>query len=299
MVSQLKQLLEKNETFNKFLLQPYRNFRLQNYYKSLLPLKHLSEGERHMWLERIRKVKLSSDNAKIIKNAASGTIREGKLVMHNGLVIDPLSYYGAPVMRMLIENQAVHEPQEEYVFQEILEQMPEGACMVELGCYWGFYSMWFNSKVKGAKNVLIDNHDGIQRAKANFALNKLNAEFMESYIGKENLQSPVRISNVDEIARIFNLDFIHILHCDIQGYELEMLETMPNQLKKNGIGYLFISTHSNALHYDCIAFLEQNGFSVICHSDLDNSFSEDGLIVAKSSVYKGIDHIEISMLQNV
>jgi hypothetical protein len=299
MVSLLKQLLEKNKTLNKFLLQPYRNYRLQNYYQSLLPLNHLSESERQMWLERIRKVKLSKDNAKIIKHVASGTIKGGKLIMHNGLVIDPLSYYGAPVMRMLMENQAVHEPQEEFVFQEVLKQMPENACMVELGCYWGFYSMWFNSKIKGAKNVLIDNHDGIQRAKANFAMNTLNAEFMEAYIGKANPASPVRITNVDEIVGIFNIDFIHILHCDIQGYELEMLQTMPNQLMKNGIGYIFISTHSNELHYDCIKFLEQNGFSVTCHADLDNSFSEDGLIVAKSNVYDGIDQFEISMLQNV
>jgi hypothetical protein len=194
-----------------------------------------------------------------------------------------------------MENKAVHEPQEEYVFQEILKTMPTEAVMLELGCYWGFYSMWFSSKVKNAKNVLVDNRDGIERAKANFAMNTLNADFMEAYIGKSNPEATLRISNVDEIAQLFNLEFIHILHCDIQGFELEMLETMPKQLKKNGIGYVFISTHSNDLHYACIQFLETNGFSILCHADLDKSFSEDGLIVAKANHFKGIEHVQISM----
>ncbi len=219
--------------------------------------------------------------------------------MHNGLIIDPLSYYGAPVMRMLLENKAVHEPQEEYVFQEVLKTLPENSCMLELGCYWGFYSMWFNQKIKKPKNVLVDNKDGLRRAQANFDMNGLHAEFFEAYIGKPIENSPVRISNVDELCSMFSIDFIHLLHCDIQGYELEMLETMPMQIQKNGIGYIFISTHSNDLHYSCIRFLEGNGFKIICHADLDQSYSEDGLIVAKSHGFPGIEQIEISLLQNV
>jgi hypothetical protein len=298
MVNYLRQFLEKNHFLNSLLLQPYRDFRLRSYYRSLLPLNDLTPSERSNWLERIRKVKLSSDNARIDKHPDAGTFKGSKLVMHNGLIIDPLSYYGVPVMRMLLENKAVHEPQEEFVFQEVLKTIPENACMLELGCYWGFYSMWFNQKIKNAKNVLVDNKDGLQRAKANFAMNTLNADFFEAYIGKPIENSPVRISNVDELCSKFSIDFIHLLHCDIQGYELEMLETMPKQIEKNGIGYVFISTHSNELHYSCIRFLESNGFTIICHADLDQSFSEDGLIVAKAHGFKGIDHMEISLLQN-
>lgn len=295
MIKSVRHFFERSAVLNSLILKPYRTIRMQQYYRSLLPLNHLNADEKAMWLERIRKVKLSSDNQKIGKHANAGKLVGTKLVMHNGLEIDPLSYYGAPVMRMLMENQSVHEPQEEYVFQEILKTMPADAVMLELGCYWGFYSMWFNSKVKGAKNILVDNHDGIQRAKANFSMNKLNAEFMEAYIGKANPESSVRITNVDEIAGIFNLNFIHILHCDIQGFEMEMLETMPNQLTKKGIGYVFISTHSNDLHYACLKFLDNNGFSILCHADLDNSFSEDGLIVAKANHFKGIEKVHISM----
>jgi hypothetical protein len=294
LIGKIKKALEGSSFLSRVILQPYRNYRLHNYYRSLLPLNGYSLEDKQMWLGRIRKVKASSDNKKIDKIPEAGQLKDSKLIMHNGLVIDPLSYYGAPVMRMLMENEAVHEPQEEYVFQEILKQLPKNATMVELGCYWGFYSMWFNQKIKGARNILIDNKDGVERARTNFKMNGLSANFMEGYIGKQNDSSQIRVYNVDEICSIQNIEFIDVLHSDIQGFELEMLETMPEQFRQNKIGYIFISTHSNELHYQCIDFLEKLNFKIVCQADLDHSFSEDGLIVAKSFNYSGIDSIEIS-----
>ncbi len=32
---------------------------------------------------------------------------------------------------------------EERLFGEVLEWMPSGAVMVELGAYWAYYSTWF------------------------------------------------------------------------------------------------------------------------------------------------------------
>jgi hypothetical protein len=261
---------------------------------SQLPLDDLDDLDRAMWIERIRKVKVSSDNAKIKPVAGAGMLLEGKLMMHNGLVIDPMSYYGAPVMRMLMENNAIHEPQEEYVFQEVLTYMPQGAVMIELGCYWGFYSMWFASKVKEGRNFLIDNQDGISRAKRNFEMNELTATFMTGYIGKDNPSSSIPVTNVDRICQEQGISFIDILHSDIQGYELEMLQTMPNLISKRAIGFIFISTHSQELHYDCIDYLKANGYEILCHADIEESFSEDGLIVAKDPSYKGPSSFIIS-----
>ncbi len=277
------------------IIKPLRNYRLRNYYLSLLPLNELDEKSKQMWLERIRLVKLSSDNAQIAAIETAGTLVNGRLVMHNGLQIDPLSYYGAPVMRMLMENRAIHEPQEEYVFQEVLKFIPQGAVMVELGCYWGFYSMWFASKIKNATNVLIDNSDGIARAQSNFKMNNLNGNFKVGYIGKSVPGSDMLYTNVDDISAEFGIQFIDILHSDIQGYELEMLQTMPQKLKNMAIGFVFISTHSNDLHYSCIQFLEDAGFIILCHADLNDSYSEDGLIVARNPKYPGPDKIQISL----
>jgi hypothetical protein len=290
----IKSILDSNALSRNLIMNPIRNYTLHKHYLSLLPLNELDKESKDLWLERIRKVKVSSDNAKINTISNSGKLKDGKLTMHNGIVIDPLSYYGAPVMRMLMENNAIHEPQEEYVFQEVLKCMPENATMLELGCYWGFYSMWFASKIKGAKNFLIDNHDGIARAQSNFKMNGLKADFMTGYIGKDNPESSITITNVDRICKEKGISFLDILHSDIQGFELEMLETASGMITKRAIGFIFISTHSQELHYNCIEFLKQNGYIILCDADLEDSFSEDGLIVARDPSYKGPDSYTIS-----
>jgi hypothetical protein len=95
------------------------------------------------------------------------------------------------------------------------------------------------------------------------------------------------------------IDFIDILHSDIQGYESDMLNSLRKELREKKIGYLFISTHSDQLHSESLRILIENDYIIVCHSDLKNSFSYDGLIVAKSSVYPGIDKIDISLKQNL
>jgi hypothetical protein len=290
----VRNLLDSNVVTRNLVLKPIRNKTLHRFYLSQLPLADLEDDTKALWLERIRKVKLSSDNQKIHSVSDAGTLKDGKLTMHNGLVIDPLSYYGAPVMRMLMENRAIHEPQEEFVFQEVLKHIPEKAIMLELGCYWGFYSMWFGSKIKNGQNFLIDNQDGISRAKANFAMNKLNGTFMTGYIGKDNSNSSVPVTNVDRICKEQGIKFLDILHSDIQGFELEMLETSSEMISNRAIGFIFISTHSQELHYSCIDFLKGKGYLILCHADLEDSFSEDGLIVAKDPSYSGPTSLSIS-----
>ncbi|MEX1188545.1 MAG: FkbM family methyltransferase [Bacteroidia bacterium] len=293
----LVSFLEGNTLTRNNLVKPIRDYRLDKHYRYLAKLGEISGEELANWEHRIEKVKISSDNARINKLPNAGELKGGKLIMHNGLKIDPLSYYGAPMLKMFMENKAVHEPQEEYVFQEVLKTIKPGAVMLELGCYWGFYSMWFANVIQDNKNFLIDNSDGIARAKANFALNNLKASFMEGYIGKDNPNSDIPVTNVDRICKEKNIEFIDVLHSDIQGFELEMLQTMPQMVKNRAIGYIFISTHSKELHYGCIDWLRENGYEILCHADLENSFSEDGLIVAKDPAYAGIDSIKISQLQ--
>lgn len=290
--------LKSNPFMRDMIFVPLQANHIDNNYRNLAKLKDLQSEELDNWLKRIEKVKISSDNARINKVANAGQLKSGKLTMHNGLLIAPLSYYGAPMLRMFMENESVHEPQEEFVFQEVLKTIKKGSVMMELGCYWGFYSMWFADKIEGNRNFLIDNHDGVTRAEANFAMNCLNATFMEGYIGKDDANSDISITNVDRICKDQKIDFIDVLHSDIQGFEMEMLQTMPETVKKRAIGYIFISTHSKELHYGCIDWLKENNYMILCHSDLENSFSEDGLVVAKDRSYKGIETIEVSQLLN-
>ncbi|MBI4681229.1 MAG: hypothetical protein HY753_08545 [Nitrospirae bacterium] len=108
---------------------------------ALLDLKYLLPDKRQWWERRINDVLSCPDNKFIPRVNNAGSIKDGFLVMHNGIKVLPLSYSGYPMLKMLIENKGVHEPQEERVFFEILKKMPERAVMMELGCYWSFYSM--------------------------------------------------------------------------------------------------------------------------------------------------------------
>src|SRR5882757_2436953 len=95
------------------------------------------------WKRRIALVKQSADNARIQTVPNAGKLEHDHQVMHNGLRITLGSYYDYGNTRLLEQNRGIHEPQEEYVFQEILKHMKPGAVMMELGSYWAFYSLWF------------------------------------------------------------------------------------------------------------------------------------------------------------
>jgi hypothetical protein len=259
-------------------------------------LKDLNEDELHDWSQRIALVISSPDNKKINYVENAGTLNDGLLVMHNGIVIEPLSYYGYPILKMLLNNRGIHEPQEEYVFQEVLKEIPIGATMIELGAYWSFYSMWFNKNIKNAKNYMIEPCN-VEYGMNNFKYNKLKGSFFQYYVADKpsiNENGSANIS-VDSFIKDNHVDFVDILHSDIQGYELLMLKGANNLLKKRKVGYVFISTHSDELHADCGRLMEDMGFIQLCSANLQETYSQDGLLVYKNPEYEGIEKIEISL----
>lgn len=248
--------------------------------------------------KRIELVLSCPDNIFINRVPDAGKVKSGKQTMHNGLLINLGSYYGPEVAQQLFANKGVHEPQEEYVFQEVLRCIPPNATMIELGSFWSFYSMWFNSTIKGAKNYMIEPDEfnlgcGIR----NFAINKLNGVFIHAFVGSENRidEKGNKVIGIDDFCKDQNINFIDVLHSDIQGFEYQMLEGAIEMISNKRIGYLFISTHTNEIHYNCMKFILEQDYSIISSADLDQSYSEDGLIVAKSKIYKGVNSINISL----
>ncbi|MEK7818973.1 MAG: FkbM family methyltransferase [Bacteroidota bacterium] len=254
-----------------------------------------------IWKKRIEDVKNCPDNEHITRVADAGKVVKGKQIMHNGLKIHLGSYYGPEVATQLIINKGVHEPQEEYVFQEVLKAgIRKDATMVELGAFWSFYSMWFNSEVENAKNYMVEPDKfnmgfGIR----NFKLNKMNGNFTNAFVSSKSdkTTSPETIY-IDDFVNTNNIDFIDILHSDIQGYEFEMLKGAESFIDKDKIGYLFISTHANDVHYDCLNFLSSKNYLILVDIDVDKTFSIDGLIVARSKNYHGLNEIKISLKEN-
>jgi len=228
---------------------------------------------------KIREVLPAPENARIPKHPDAGKILNGYLIMHNGIRIVPNSYVGEGMTRLLQANGGVHEPQEEFAFGEVLDWIPKGGSMLELGSYWAFYSLWFSQRIPDAKCYCVEpEEENLQFGKANFDANGKTACFSRGFIGgkdespRDARSAPTRC--VDSLMREFEIDHLDILHADIQGYELEMLRGAQSSLAEGKIDYIFISSHSNELHYDCMEFLENHGCVILAEADLLETFSE-------------------------
>ncbi len=86
--------------------------------------------------------------------------------------------------------------------------------------------------------------------------------------------------SVDSLLRDKCLSHVDLLHADIQGYELQKLEGARESFAARRIDYVFVSTHSNFLHYRCIETLERSGYAILAEADLLETYSTDGVIVA-------------------
>jgi hypothetical protein len=246
-----------------------------------LQLFNMPSKLRGEWLRRIDDVLQCEDRKFIVPHPLAGKIEGEHLIMHNGIRIKPLSYYGFPMLRMFKLSKGVHEPQEERVFQEVLKVMPPGATMLELGSYWAFYSMWFQKTVPDAHCYMVEPEEaGLKSGKENFEINGLQGDFTRAFIGNEYKESSPPILTVDWILSKKNIPFLDLLHSDIQGFELQMLEGASDSFFQGKVGYVFISTHSNQVHGACENKLRDYGHVILHSINLDNSYSEDGLIVA-------------------
>ena len=237
------------------------------------------------WEERINITKLSPDLIRFNSVPNAGKIINGKLIMHNGIKVFPLSYYNKNYYNLLSETKGIHEPQEELIFSEILKLMPQKATMIELGSYWAFYSMWFNKTIQTAKNYMIEPElPQLLYGKYNFMINNCRGEFYQAFIdsySKEDKHG--KVISVDDFIAYKKISHVNLLHSDIQGYEENMLIGAAKGLKNELIDFIFISTHCNQVHYDCIKILKDYNYKILCSINIDESFSVDGLIVACSS----------------
>jgi hypothetical protein len=235
------------------------------------------------WESRIQKVILAGCNASIPRVANAGRIHNGFQTMHNGLEISTGDYYGLPIAKMLYLNKGVHEPEEEKIFQSILAKLPANPVMVEMGAYWSFYSMWFLKETTDGKVYMIEPETkNLAVGEKNFRKNNLTGTFDNYFVSSKSGPGKPPVISLDDYASAKGISHINIAHCDIQGFEMEMLQGAALLLAARRIDYFFISTHTNDLHYACIGQLERSGYEIAFQLDLDKVSSFDGLIVAIS-----------------
>jgi len=236
---------------------------------------------------RIREICLDPTNQRIERVSDAGQIIDGHLVTHNGLLVKPTD---PGYVQLLQGNRGCHEPQEEYVFQEVLPHIPRGGVILELGAYWAFYSMWFAKSVADAQCYLVEpRKKNLKLGKYNFAKNGMKGRFFQGRVGDGYF-------NVDSFMKSQQLEYVDVLHADIQGTEYAMLHGAEHALRDGKIGYIFVGTHSQKLHYQCKAYLESHGYLTIAHADYEfGTYCCDGVLVARHANLAGLSPLEIPL----
>ena len=232
---------------------------------------------------RFREIMADPSNAYIPRVPDAGKVKDGTVVMHNGIKVHvgDMAYYDQ-FSEILTLNKGVHEPQEERAFGEVLKFVTSRSVMVELGAYWSFYSMWFLQAVPDGSCFMVEpNARWLEVGVENFRLNQLQGDFTQAAVGREGLK-------LDEFVKNKGIDTVEILHADIQGHELEMLDGAEGLFARGGVKFAFVSTHSQALHFACLQRLQDRNFDILASVDFDNeTYCFDGVIVAKLNSVRG------------
>ena len=109
--------------------------------------------------------------------------------------------------------------------------------MLELGGYWAFYSLWFLSRGKNRRAVVVEpDPKHLRVGQINARLNALTPTFVHGFAAStpsppmrfqtaesgEILVPRVSVPHLMEVQAIKRLD---VLHCDIQGAEFDVLSS--------------------------------------------------------------------------
>jgi FkbM family methyltransferase len=214
--------------------------------------------------------------------------------MHNGLNVVADGYCGPWMTDLIARCRVHHEPQEERAFHAVVEALGPEATIVEIGGNWSYYSMWF-LKGRPARRALIVEPDpfAVELARRHLALNGLSAPVVQGYVGAgyarvaATMREPPPALDLLALLREHGLPRIDLLHCDAQGAEAEIIEMCAPLLRTREIGWLFVSTHGAVIsgdpltHQKCLARLRALGGVIEAEHDVHESFSGDGLIVAR------------------
>jgi hypothetical protein len=240
---------------------------------------------------RFREVISDPLNLLIERVPQAGVLEGNEVYLHNGNrvpIAGPEAYYGQ-FSALLLFNRGVHEPLEEYVFQELLKHLPPSPRMIELGAYWAHYSMWLKRVRPQATVIMVEPDPGnLAAGRANFARNGFEGEFIHTFVGKGGWE-------LDQFFASRGLSHLDVLHVDIQGAEGALLDGGRETLGGSKIDYLFVSTHSQELHRSVAEELTRFGYRVEVSSDFEyETTSYDGFLFAASHatrpVFKNFNH---------
>jgi len=255
-------------------------------------------------LDRIVMTSKCRDSQFIPKVSGAGEVVLGGefsyQLMHNGLKVLQGGYYGAWMCELIKRLQGHHEPQEEKVFYEVVKRAADDGLMIELGCFWAYYSLWFLKDHPHRKAIGLEpdaNH--LLTANKNANINQLSDQItfvhglstmqstelidIETESG-QRLQLPgYTLADLLAMAHSTNLE---IVHCDAQGAESYVVDQIVKLGQRGHLRFAIISTHAYEItgdpltHQACLQKLQAAGAHIIAEHDVHESYSGDGLIAA-------------------
>jgi FkbM family methyltransferase len=235
-------------------------------------------------------------NAGAVVQQPDGTLVQ---IMHNGIRVRAGGYYGPWMQDLIARCHGHHEPQEEVLFAEIMRHIGAEATMFELGGFWSFYSIWFLTWDRRRRAFIVEpDPKHLETGRANARLNDCEAVFIPAVVGgtpappapfatEESGKVMLPVVSVPELMANHAIEHLDLLHCDAQGIESTVLESCAELAAAGRLGWIVVSTHSHHIsgdpltHQRCLAMLRQSGATILAEHDVHESFSGDGLIVAK------------------
>jgi FkbM family methyltransferase len=242
-----------------------------------------------------------TDRIPKVSNAGEVVDVEGVRVqiMHEGTRVLAGGYHGEWMMEIIRDLRGHHEPQEEWVFHQILQRVRPDSLMVELGCFWAYYTNWFLGAVEGGRAICVEpDANSLRCGETNLALNQRSARLINACVGGSFREAHVLARESDgQKVEVPQWDFskvleaaagssIEVLHLDVQGAELPFIESMLGHVGQGQVRFIVVSTHHACIsgspntHRDCLSALERLGAVFLCEHSVEESFSGDGMIVA-------------------
>jgi FkbM family methyltransferase len=220
-------------------------------------------------------------------------------IMFNGLKVVAGGYYGDWMQDLITRCRGHHEPQEEVLFAELVRHLRPDATMIELGGFWSFYTVWFLSEGPRRRSFVVEpDPRHLEVGRANARLNGCAPTFIQAFVGAQAAPPAPFLTessgvlelpcvSVRQLMAVHGIDHLDLLHCDAQGAEFAVVESCLELATSGQLEWLVVSTHPHQIsndpltHQRCLSTLRRAGATILAEHDVQESFSGDGLIVAK------------------